>query len=310
MSLPAPDRPIPEPRPRDEGRVAEVEVPVDLIDRVLEIQTPLEKKPGAVHRMRTTKSFRGFYHATNMLERLSTKTSLRPVDLGQLLICEAVLASSEEMAETDPKVTADLAMRIKLARTLSPITARLAGIADTRHEQRTTSSYEALFFVDAYEAMAGIGYELMNRFRAPKTEVESAEYTGFAQELTLHLMQYRKMSARQFTTPATVRDDFFRKGTRFDLIAHNLTPVDEQHVRAQVKAQRHEFGEEPQDGTKMIYGKQDMHNSARHPFWEHTMQAESPFPTLTALLDEAAGDTMDSEKLDTIAAHLHNKLFS
>jgi len=310
MLQPIPSQPEKPERPRDEGRLLDVELPLDTLNRVLDLPVPYEQESGVVSRMRRTKAFRGYFHASTMLGQLGEKSKKSVFDMSLFMGSLGILELAEEAAEGDPNVTADLGMRIRLTKALAPITARTREIADTRLEPRTVAAHEALFFTDAYEGLAGLGYELLDKFRAPKTSREAADYTGFAHELTFHLMNYRKIDALRFSTQASVYDDYFSKTTRFDVTAHNLKPELERHVRAQIKAQRLDFHTDPDDDVKMIYGKQDMFNFARHAFWENTPQADSPFPTLTALLDEEAGIPTDSERLDEIAVRLHSRLFS
>lgn len=291
----------------DDGTIT-FEIPAAIVDT----PTPYEIKPraeGVVGRMMKTHSFRAHYRATEQLSKLGAQSSLSYMAMGQIFTARALLAYAKEEALDNPDVTPEFYLRIQLAEAMSHITAYTGSIIETHDQPRMVESYEKLFIPDVYDELIALSSEVQQKIWSARGE-ERASYSGFAHELVFHLMHYRRKSAERFTTAASVYDDYFRKGQRFDATAYNLEVGQEKSVDVQIKTRPEQLELADDADIRVVYGGQDLHNVRNDVFWEDTMQTDRPLPTLSALIDEAAGDTMDSEKLDQIAERLHNKLFS
>ena len=283
-----------------------IDLPAEIVDR----PTPIEQGDGTVEKMQRTRSFRAFYRATEQLEALAAKPTLDPEGLSTLVGSQLLLTFAQQAAETDRKVTPELHMRIQLSHALASVKAYSGAIFETRDEPRMMEAYEKLFFENTYEDLASVGYAIVQKDREPKTLKQARAYNGFAHEVAFHLIHYRRKSALRFTTPASVRNDYFRPGERFDATAFNLKLGRERRVDVQIKSQASPSPVTHTDNFRMIYGHEDLYNVASHPFWSNSPLGNESFPTLMALLDEAAGDTSSSAQLDAVANRLHDRLFS
>lgn len=287
--------------------------------------TPSDEQPGeaylpsassgesiTVKDMLASQSFRTYITATRILDDLANEERLDSSGgLNDLTIVQDLLTNAYEKSQIESNVTPSLPLQIAMTAALAPIRAQTGAIVASRGDERMRRAYESLFFPQAYQDLIVVGKETMRSVYKPMTENERQHYSGFAQEITFHLLHYRDLSAWRFTTPASVRDDFFRKGEKFDALAHNLKLGRERTTKVQIKRQLNRFAlPNPHSDVRTIYGKQDMHNIADDPFWEDSLQADHEFPTLMALIDEHAGDTSSKMKLDAIAARLHSRLFS
>lgn len=306
----APERFTPDLLPRQRTK-EEVNIEFELPLTIIDTPTPLEKGDGTVQRMWRTLSFRAFYRVANRLSEIAQKSKLDHDDIAAISGGVILLSWADQEAEKDPNVTPDMQLRIKMSRALAFVTGYSGQIIATNEDERMQDSFQKLFFGGTHESLTEVGMEVLEKYHGPKTEHEATHFAGFAQEVTFHLLNHRKKSSLRFSTSASAYDDYFRNGTRFDAMAHNLKIGRERSVPVQIKTHKADFtNRKSVDGVVTIYGKQDLCNVQGDPFWVDTIQAESPFPTLTALIDEAAGDTTDSTKLDEISSRLHSCLFS
>ena len=306
----APERFTDDLLPRQRAK-EEVDIEFELPLIIVDTPTPLEKGDGTIQRMWRTRSFRAFYRAANRLSAIAQKSELEYEDISAISGGVILLSWADQEAEKDPNVTPDMQLRIKMTRALAFVTGYSGKIIAANEDERMQESFQKLFFGGTHESLAEVGIEVLEKYRQPKTEHEATHFAGFEQEVTFHLLNHRKESALRFSTSASAYDDYFRDGTRFDAMAHNLKIGRERSVPVQIKTHKADFSSaKSEDGVVTIYGKQDLRNVQGDPFWADTMQADSPFPTLTALIDEAAGETVDSAKLDEISRRLHSRIFS
>jgi hypothetical protein len=290
----------------DDGTVT-LELPTSILDT----PTPYESQPdGSVSRMRKTRAFRAFYRATSRLSDLGSKPSLGYGELGQIIVARSLLTYARDQARGNRRTTPELYMRIDVNEALADITAFTGSIIETHDQPRMVEAYEQLFFPGAYEKLLDVGREVMKRRREPNTGKSRAAFNGFSQELVFHLLQYRQQNGLRFSTPASVYDDYFRSDQPFDATAFNLKLGREKAVKAQIKTWPDQLEDRGEEGFRVIYGSTDLHNVQGDIFWHNTLQADRDLPTLSALLDEAAGDTTSSAKLDEITTRLHSRLFS
>lgn len=290
----------------DDGTMS-LNLPVAIFDT----PTPYETRPdGSVSRMKKTRGFRALYRASERLAELGAQPSLSYEELGQVWVARALLSYAQQEAQKDPKVTPELYMRAQLSESLANITALTGSIIETHDQPRMIEAYEELFFADTYERLLEVGRELVKKHREPNTGRVRARYSGFAHELVFHLLQFRQQNALRFSTAASVYEDYFQEGQRFDATAFNLKLGREKSVHVQIKTHPEQLAPGSAEDFRVIYGTADLHNMIGDDFWHDTLQAGRALPTLSALLDEAAGDTTNNAKLDAITTRLHSRLFS
>lgn len=303
-----PDAEAVDPIQIDEDGTITLNLPVFIVDA----PTPYETKPkGTMSRLMKTRSFRALYRASESLSKLGDQPQLSYKDMGSMWVSRALLSYAGEEAKKDPDVTPEFYMRAQLSEALADVTAYTGSIIETHDQPRMVESYEKLIFAGIYDKLVDIGQEVMERYHDPaSTSDERISYSGFAHELVLHMLQYRRGSALRFSTAASVYDDYMRDEQRFDATVYNLKVGREKSVDVQVKTRRKQLEDDRSGVIRVVYGAHDLHNTSGNGFWRGTLQASRELPTLSAILYEAVGETSGSVKLDQITERLHSKLFS